>query len=271
MAKGEQVYPEWLKAAAERVRHLRVGRHLVYHEVTGSTNDDARRLAEAGAPDGLVVLADEQTHGRGRLGRAWVSPPGASLLLSALFRLPLPLAQAARLTMIMGLAALDAIGSACGLEAALKWPNDILLQGRKCGGILAELEGEGERLRWAVVGLGLNVNFSPAQFSELAATATSLQDCLGRPVDRGELLVALLRSLSSRYARLRRGQSPFPEWQSKLAMLGQEVVVEVGQEEISGLAELVTEWGTLIIRKEDGSRQELTAGDVRVRLTGEKR
>jgi len=258
-------YPEWLAAAHNRVRLLKVGGMLIYRAVTASTNDDARALALQGAPDGLVVLADEQTHGRGRLGRSWVAPAGTSLLLSVLYRCSIPLGHSSQLGMLTTLSALEGIESLFGIEAELKWPNDILLQSRKAGGILSELESAGERLRWAVVGLGLNVNSDFSGHPELADTAISLKDAVGSQVERGELLVAFLRALSRRYARFLAGEAPVAEWQSRLGTLGRQVVAEVGEETLSGLAEFATPEGTLFLRLEDGSRRELFAGDVRVR------
>lgn len=263
--QDRQQYPPWLAQVAPQLQGLKVGGNLVYRSETASTNDDARNLAIAGAPDGLVVLADTQTHGRGRLGRRWVSPPGGSLLLSALLRHPAPVEQAQRFTMIAGLALLDAISAVTSLHAELKWPNDVLLSGRKVAGILAESEPAGPRLRWAVVGIGVNVDIDFTPYPDLAETATSLSQEAGRAVERGPLLVALIRSLSRRYAALVAGSSPLEEWSARLATLGQQVEVESGRARFSGVAEAVTPEGALLIRLEDGSRQELLAGDVRLR------
>jgi BirA family biotin operon repressor/biotin-[acetyl-CoA-carboxylase] ligase len=260
--------PEWLAAARERTRGLKVGGKLIYRAVTASTNDDVRALALQGAPDGLVVLADEQTHGRGRLGRAWVAPAGDCLLLSVLYRCTIPLTQAAQLGMLTTLSALEAIEGLTGIRAELKWPNDILLQGRKAGGILMELDSAGDRLRWAVVGLGLNVNADFSGLPEIAGSAISLKEMAGASLDRGELLALLLLALSRRYARFLQGASPFAEWQSRLGTLGRQVVAQVGEEVLSGLAEFVVPEGTLFLRLEDGSRRELFAGDVRLGEAG---
>ncbi len=263
--QDKQVYPQWLAQVAPQLQGLKVGGKLVYRSVTASTNDDVRNLAIAGAPDGLVVLADSQTHGRGRLGRRWFSPPEGSLILSALFRHPAPVEQAQRFTMIAGLALLDAISAVTRLRAELKWPNDVLVSGRKVAGILAETESSGPRLRWAVVGIGANVDIDFTPYPDLADSATSLSREAGRVVERGPLLVALIRALSRRYAALVAGGSPLEEWSSRLATLGQPVEVESGRSRFAGMAEGVTPEGALLVRLEDGSQQELLAGDVKLR------
>lgn len=257
-------YPPWLQEAAERAKGLKVGANLVYRRVTASANDDVRSLAQQGAPDGLVVVADEQTHGRGRLGRRWVAPAGSSLLLSVLFRHTMPVQRAAQLTMLVGLAALEGIEATLGIRADLKWPNDVLLGERKLGGILAELEPYDGYLRWAVVGLGLNVNADLSSHPEIGQAAISLREATGIEVDRGPLLLALLRALSRRYARLASGESPVEEWQSRLCTLGRRVTVEAGGERYSGTAEFVTPEGSLFVRQDDGTRREVLAGDVKL-------
>ncbi|NPV07599.1 MAG: biotin--[acetyl-CoA-carboxylase] ligase [Anaerolineae bacterium] len=258
-------YPPWLQQVAERAKGLKVGGNLIYRRATASTNDDVRQLALKGAPEGLVVLADEQTHGRGRLGRPWLAPAESSLLLSVLFRHPLPMSETAQLTMLVGLAALESIEVTLGLRCALKWPNDVMLGDRKLGGILAETEAWGHRLRWAVVGLGLNVNVDFSSYPELQSVATSLREATGEEVDRGELLLALLRALSRRYAQLVDGASPVEEWQSRLCTLGRRVTVESSNERFSGTADFVTPEGSLFVRLDDGTRREVLAGDVKLR------
>ena len=257
-------YPPWVESVAGRVTQLKVGRILIYRRVTASTNDDVRLLAREGAPDGLVVVADEQTHGRGRLGRPWIAPAEACLLLSVLFRRPFPMERVGQLSMIMGLAALDAIQGVTGLRAGLKWPNDIILADRKVGGILSEVESQGKLMRWAIVGLGLNANADFSPYPELAETAVSLAAVLGREVDRSELLASLLRSLSARYARLVEGSSPVEEWQARLGTLGRRVSVRTARDTVTGEAEFVSDEGSLFVRLDDGSRCEVFAGDVQL-------
>jgi BirA family biotin operon repressor/biotin-[acetyl-CoA-carboxylase] ligase len=246
-----------------------MGRRVIYYRSIGSTNDVARELAAQGAPEGTLVIADEQTAGKGRLGRRWLAPPGTSLLMSLLFR-PRSLApsQAQRLTMICSLAVVEAIEALTGLSAAIKWPNDIVVQGKKAGGILTELGATSERLDHAVVGLGLNVNldFGAAEpMGELAATATSLSQELGREVSRLALLWRILENVESRYQRLGAGELPHDEWASRLITLHNRVVVDTPQGVVEGWAEGVDADGALILRTDHGDRQRVLAGDVTLR------
>jgi BirA family biotin operon repressor/biotin-[acetyl-CoA-carboxylase] ligase len=190
-----------------------LGRNLIYSLELPSTNDEARRLAEAGAPEGTVVVADHQTAGRGRQGRRWVAPPGSSLLFSIVFRPLLAPQRLQRLTMITGLAILDALSEQTGIRPALKWPNDIVLKGEKMGGILAELQLSGDRADHAIVGIGLNINLDPKDLPDrLLVPATSVSCVLGRPVSRATLLVAILHAIEIRYLALLDGRVPQREW-----------------------------------------------------------
>ena len=243
-----------------------VGRRFLFLREIGSTSDVARCLANDGAAEGTVVLAEHQTAGRGRLGRRWHAPPRSSLLLSLIFRPPLAPDQVQQLTMVCGLAVVDAIAATTGLQAGLKWPNDILIGGSKVGGILSEVELRGERVEHAVVGIGLNVNLQPGQLPEgLPVPASSLSSQLGRPTDRIGLLRALLQSLDERYVALCRGVSPHEEWAQHLTMLGQTVVVKLGQALLEGVAEGVAPNGALLLRLPDGQSRTILAGDVSLR------
>lgn len=248
--------------------HTRIiGQSLLYLSTTGSTNDDARRLARVGAPDGTLVVADWQRAGRGRLARQWLAPAGSSLLLSVVLRPPLAPHQAQRLTMVCALAAADAIEAETGLRSGLKWPNDLLLGSAKVGGILTELELDGERLAYAIVGLGLNVNLEPAALpAGLVARATSLSAELGRPVARLPLLLALLTRLEARYVAL--GEDPGAlqaEWAARLVTLGRDVTVGAGDAQWEGIAEGVDHDGALLVRRADGRLVRVVAGDVMLR------
>jgi BirA family biotin operon repressor/biotin-[acetyl-CoA-carboxylase] ligase len=245
-----------------------MGRRAVYYRSIGSTNDVAKELAVQGAPEGTLVMADEQTVGKGRLGRRWLAPPGTSLLISLLFRPDLAVHQAQRLTMICSLAVVEAIESVTGLAASIKWPNDIVVQGKKTGGILTELGVTGERLDYAVVGLGLNVNldFGAVEAMEgLAATATSLSQELGREVSRLTLLWRILENVERRYRHLQAGKLPHDEWASRLVTLHDHIMVDTPQGVVEGWAEGVDADGALILRTNCGERQRVLAGDVTLR------
>jgi len=239
-----------------------IGRRVLYYPTVDSTNVVAHEMALAGAEEGLVVVADEQTAGRGRLGRRWIAPAGTSLLFSILLRPRLQAPQIPWLTMIVSLAALDGIREVTDARAGLKWPNDVLIDGRKAGGVLTEFSMTGEHLDFAVVGLGLNVNFDPAEVPELPPETTSLMMALGHPVNRLPLLRAILRAADERYLRLLAGESPLQEWASHLTTLGQTVRVSTPTGVEEGVAEDVDVLGELILRRSDGTRVTIPSGDV---------
>jgi BirA family biotin operon repressor/biotin-[acetyl-CoA-carboxylase] ligase len=244
------------------------GRNLVILPSTGSTNDVAKELAAQGAPEGTVVLADEQTAGRGRMGRHWSAPPGTCLLCSILFRPNLPPTQTPWLTMLCSLAAADAVEQVTGLPVALKWPNDLIIsnlqsQGwRKLAGVLTETGVEGGQMAFVVVGIGINVNVELEVLPTLAPDATSILAETGQPVDRVTLLAAFLAGIEQRYEALQAGESPHQEWAARLATLGQPVRAVTPSETLIGVAESVGEDGALLLRTSDGTLHRLLAGDV---------
>jgi len=244
-----------------------IGHQLVYLPETGSTNDKARQLARAGAADGLLVVADHQTDGRGRLRRHWIAPPGSSLLMSLLFRPKLQPFQAQQLTMICGLAVCDAVENQTGLQTTLKWPNDVLVGGAKAGGILTEIEVMGEQLVYGIVGIGLNVDLDLSLLPrDLLMSATSLSNEIGRQVPRLPLLHAFLQAVEDRYSALKSGRSPHSEWSERLATLGQHVRVSAANEVLEGVAEGVDSNGALLLRLVSGRLETVLAGDVTLRF-----
>ncbi len=248
------------------------GRELVLLSRTGSTNDVAKERAAQGAAEGTVVLADEQTAGRGRLGRRWTAPPGDCLLCSILFRPHLPPTRTQWLTMLCALALADAVEDVAGLPTRLKWPNDLIVQSpapnlkpsdwRKLAGVLTETGVEGSRLEFVVVGVGVNVNVKPESLPTLAPDATSILAETGQEVDRAALLAALLAEIETRYLRLQAGESPHVEWAARLATLGQRVDVTTPAGVLTGVAEAVGEDGALLLRTSEGMLHRLLAGDV---------
>jgi BirA family transcriptional regulator, biotin operon repressor / biotin---[acetyl-CoA-carboxylase] ligase len=254
------------------LKGLRFGHPVHLYRQIGSTNDEARRLAQAAAPEGLMVVAEEQSAGRGRAGRRWITRSGSALAFSLVLRPTAPPAQAVRLTMIAGLAVCEAIEQIAGVRAALKWPNDILLGGQKTGGILVEAvtaaEGEaGGRLEYAVLGIGINVEEAPAP-DQVDFPATALQVQAGRPVDRLRLLRAILQRLEARYPAMT-ASDPQPlhaDWAARLAWLGEPVVARTAGGEYAGQAEGADPDGALVLRLDSGERVRVLAGDVRLRL-----
>jgi BirA family biotin operon repressor/biotin-[acetyl-CoA-carboxylase] ligase len=253
----------------ERLETSFVGQSLYHWDACSSTMDEAWRLAQAGAPDGTVVLAEEQTAGRGRLKRSWWAPAGSSLLLSLLLRPGWPAPQAQRLTMVCSLAVCEAISAAAGVYARVKWPNDVLVGEHKVCGILTELDirpgPAGERLETAVVGIGINVSLDLTGAPPLMAPATSLSLAAGRTVSRLDLLVALLGGIERRYVATSEGQSFHRQWAERMATLGREVQVSGANEVWHGVAEDVDADGALLVRTADGALQRVLAGDVTLR------
>ncbi len=244
---------------------MKLWRQVIYLPATGSTNDVAKRLAAQGASEGTVVVADEQTAGRGRLGRRWLAPRGACLLCSILLRPQLPPTRANRLTMLCSLAASDAVEKVAGLPVALKWPNDLITQSptwKKLAGVLTETGIVGEQLEFVVVGIGINVNVPPETLPTLDPRATSILAETGKEADRVALLATLLAGVEARYERLRTGENPCAEWVVRLATLGQRVEATTSAGTLAGVAESVNEDGALLLRTPDGKLHRLLAGDV---------
>jgi BirA family transcriptional regulator, biotin operon repressor / biotin---[acetyl-CoA-carboxylase] ligase len=253
------------ESLSTRLTTTLIGRTMYVYPSIDSTNTRAVELAKNGAPDGTLVLAEEQIAGRGRLGRQWLSPPGSSLLFSIILRPNLEPRQMQRLAMITSLAACEAVDKTTGLTVHIKWPNDLQISGCKVGGMLCEAGLNGQRLAFVVVGLGINVNLSPVELGKLMVPATSLSHELGREVERLPLLSALLEYLDAAYQRLSAGWLPHEDWRSHLATLGQEVRVGLPGQVINGLAEDVDADGALLVRQNDGSLITILAGDVTLR------
>ncbi|MCX7683216.1 MAG: biotin--[acetyl-CoA-carboxylase] ligase [Anaerolineae bacterium] len=247
-------------------RHF--GRKVVFLPCVGSTNDVARDLARRGAAEGTVVLADEQTSGRGRMGRRWLAPRCSSILCSLIFRPSCPPEQFSLLTMLCSLAAADAIEQQTGLRVALKWPNDLIICSslesgwRKLAGVLTEADVFSERPAFVIVGIGINVNIFPRDLPALAPDATSIFAETGRWTDRTHLVAAFLTEVERRYELLKTGHSPFAEWQARLATLGNPVQATLAGEVLTGVAEGVTEDGALLLRTPAGTLHRLLAADV---------
>ena len=242
-----------------------VGRRILYYHELTSTMDEASRLAEEGADEGTVVVAEIQSAGRGRQGRSWVSQPG-NLLLSVLFRPGME--QLPFISMIGGLAVARAVRKTTGLFPAIKWPNDVLLGGKKVAGILAESVIVGDSVCYAVLGLGINVALDASETEEISAIATSVDASAGTPVERDSLLRQLLLDLDDLYLGLGREESPLTEWADLLETIGRTVTASFAGETRSGVAEAVDETGNLLLRQVDGQIITLTAGDVTLGSNG---
>lgn len=239
-----------------------LARRIIYREATSSTNDIAKQLAESGEGEGTLVIADEQTAGRGRLGRTWVAPPSSSLLMSLILRPALAPNQIGRVTMAIALGACNGIEQIAALKSHVKWPNDILLNGKKYAGILSEAGIVDDRVEYVVAGLGMNVNFFAASAEGLPLNATTLADELGRSVSREALVRAIVWAIERYYTRLCDGEDLQNEWKSRMITLGRHVRADTGHQIEEGVAEDVDEDGALLLRRADGSLARLIAGEV---------
>jgi BirA family transcriptional regulator, biotin operon repressor / biotin---[acetyl-CoA-carboxylase] ligase len=282
---------ERVTSSADRARRALVGSRFSdvrWAAETGSTNSDALALARDGAPEGIVVVADHQRAGRGRMARTWVAPPGGSLLVSVLLRPPARVASTA--AMATAVAAAEAVEEVAAVKAGLKWPNDLVVAtpdgDRKLAGILAEADwpagstiSAGYRApaphdrAVVVVGVGINVAWPEvpdgagaadgAGLADVAGIATAL-NWLGASVDRVDLLVAFLRRLDDHYAALldRGPAGVLAEWRHRSATLGRRVRIDLGADDVEGTAVDVTDEGHLVVETLEGDRRTLAVGDV---------
>jgi len=247
-----------------------LGHQVLFRDQVGSTNDLALEMAQDGAREGLVVLAEEQTAGRGRLNRRWWAPAGTCLLVSLVFRPQAPFQmKASRITMACGLALLDAIRAETGVPVMLKWPNDVIVSREgswgKLAGMLSEVGLEHGQPAVLVVGIGLNVNVPRESLAHLAPNAASLLVEGGSEVDRTALLDVFLSSAENRITAMRAGGDVLDEWRDGLAWMGQPVVVKTPTAVVKCVAETVDAEGALVVRLSDGSSCRFTAGDISLR------
>ena len=239
-----------------------VGRNLMYIPTVSSTMDVARQAAVEGAEEGTTVVAEEQTQGRARLGRAWINPPGV-MAISVILRPELSCLL--RLTMVAALATSHGIEKSVGLATTLKWPNDVLVRGRKVSGILTESALRAQSVDWAIIGIGVNVNFDPGVYPEIADIATSLSNELGHEVSHRRVLVNLLGEMERLYQAAQRGEPIHSEWRNRLDTLGKMVTVKSGNEVVEGRAESVDDDGSLLLRCPDGTLARFITGEVSLR------
>jgi BirA family biotin operon repressor/biotin-[acetyl-CoA-carboxylase] ligase len=262
-----------LKASPDRLDATELGPHLTgawrrieWHQEIDSTQRRARELAQEGAEEGAVVIAEAQTAGRGRLGRTWHSPPGRNLYASILLRPAIIPTVVPQLALVVGLGVAEAIET-LGLVPKLKWPNDVLLDGRKAVGILTEMEAELDRVRLVIVGIGVNVNVDRDELPPyLRDTATSLRMAAGRPIDRVRFTAALLASVERTYGRFTRaGFAPLKaDFDARDALRGRRVTREVGGAPVEGVADGVDDDGALRLVADGGAVQRVVAGEVAI-------
>lgn len=246
-----------------------VGRDLLYLDSVDSTNNELKRRAMGEAPTGLAVLADEQTGGRGRMGRTFTSPAGKGLYLSVLLRPDCPLATVSTLTAWTAVAVCRALEATCGIQPGIKWPNDVVLAGRKLCGILTELglEGESGALQYVVVGVGVNVSQTVADFGpEVSPVAISLAQVMDCPPRRAVLAAALLGELDCMYAAFPHGRSDYlAQFRARCLTTGQQVRLVRGGGSTAVFAQEIDDNFSLLVRHGDNRYETVSSGEVSVR------
>jgi BirA family biotin operon repressor/biotin-[acetyl-CoA-carboxylase] ligase len=242
-----------------------MGKHIHYFSVLPSTNTKAYQLAAQGGREGEIIIAESQKQGKGRLGRPWFSPAFANLCLSVILRPKVALYQASLLTFTAAVATAEAVEKYSGVKPKIKWPNDILVKGRKMAGLLNEIHSEIDRIHFIILGIGVNLNTDEKMFpKEIRRTATSLKREMGRVVSRKAFLQILLEELEKWYEIfLRKGSSPvLKAWRDRAQIAGKHVKVTSFGERLVGRAIDVDSEGALILRLEGGGQKRVVAGDV---------
>jgi BirA family biotin operon repressor/biotin-[acetyl-CoA-carboxylase] ligase len=239
-----------------------IGRNILYYSRVTSTNETAKQEAGRGVREGTVIVAGEQTAGRGRLKRTWLTPAGNIALSVVLYpeKRVLP-----SLIMIASLAVSHSIETVAGLETQIKWPNDVLINGRKVCGILVESDVRDEKVNYAIIGIGINVNAGKDVLSGVQFAATSLNSEAGKEVPCLDVIRELVKAMDNLYDTISPGGPVFSEWRNRLVTLGKKVRVTSGKDVVEGIAESVDTDGSLLVSGTDGSLNRIIAGDVTLR------
>lgn len=245
-----------------------MGQKLKILDSTVSTQEEARSLAEGGAQEGTLVIAEEQTGGKGRMGRKWFSPKGKGIWMSLVLRPKQPMHYTPQLTLMTGVAVCRAVRKVTGVMAGLKWPNDLLVEGRKISGILLESAAEDEYVRYCIVGIGISANLDAADYpDELAHVATSLKMESGEPVDRVALIAAVLEEFEILYALYQQeGFGPIASlWEALSVTLGKPVTVNTAHGPVKGTAAKLDHSGALLVSTGQGEYVPIFSGDVELK------
>lgn len=244
-----------------------VGKDIIYHDVLDSTNILGKELAEQGAMEGTVIIAEKQTSGKGRLGRSWYSPAGEGLWFSVILRPHIDLAEVAKITLMAAVAVTKAIRRNTGSPVGIKWPNDILLNGKKLVGILTEMNAETDKINYLVIGIGVNINLTPAKLPpEINGIAVSLTEDSVK-VSRINLLADILTELDSLYREFSSGnyEEILSQWRQMSVTLNRMVKIKGLNYAEEGFAVDIDDSGALLLKTEDGSLKRIYSGDVSLR------
>lgn len=254
---------------ASRITTKWAGRKLFFLEETGSTNMDAKQLAEEGESHGTLVVAKKQNSGRGRRGRTWHSPEGSAVYMSLVLKPDFAPDKASMLTLVMALSVAEAITELTGLEAKIKWPNDIVVQGKKVCGILTEMSAEMDYIHYVVIGVGINTNQNQSEFEEeIRQTATSLKIESGQPISGAAIIERVMFCFEKNYDIfvIKQNLADFKQaYQTHLVNLNAEVKVLDPKGEYTGIARGIDETGELLVERENGEIEAVYAGEVSVR------
>ncbi|UAL50788.1 MULTISPECIES: biotin--[acetyl-CoA-carboxylase] ligase [Metabacillus] len=244
-----------------------MGRHIHFEEVLSSTQKIAHTLAGDGAKEGTIVVADQQTSGRGRLARAWYSPKQTGIWMSMILRPKIPINKTPQLTLLTAVALIQAIEEVTGLTPEIKWPNDILINGKKIVGILTELQAEADRVHSVIIGVGMNVNHTLDQFpEELQATATSIAAETGEQADRAQVIQAIMMNFEKLYTSyLVHGFKPVKLlWESYAISLNKNLIARTLQGTIRGRAIGIDDEGVLLLETNEGNIEKIYSADIEI-------
>lgn len=260
----------------EILSHLKtkwLGRNICYRDTVDSSNNLAKALANEGCENGLLVVAEEQGAGKGRLSRGWISPYAKGIWFSVVLKPPFLPQEASKCTLLAAVAVVKAVNKIAGVSAAIKWPNDILLNGRKLVGILTEMNAEFGHINYVVIGTGINTNTVPEDYPEdVRSLAVCVADAASEPFTRVQLLADILKNMEELYeTAVEKGfAAVFDEWRRCSCTLGQEVKVIAPDMIYYGTAVDIDSEGLLMVRREDGSVEKVVAGDVSIRPAAAK-
>jgi BirA family biotin operon repressor/biotin-[acetyl-CoA-carboxylase] ligase len=256
------------KIIQQSLKTKRVGKRIEYYESIDSTNAVAKELALKGTPDGTVVVAEHQTKGKGRLKRSWLSLPGENILFSVIFYPQISTDLVFRLTMLASIAAVKAVKRICKVDAKIKWPNDLYINGKKVCGVLTEFSADFDSVHYIVVGIGLNVNFKTSKNREIENIATSLMEECGEKISRLSVFTALLEELDLLYESFIKtgGEELEKEWNKYSMVVGRKIKIISGKDEKLGIAKGINKYGHLILLNENGQDEEIVCGDLSLRF-----
>jgi len=262
LVKSPDLSAEYIKSAVKGG----LWKDIFVYDLVSSTNELAMSLAaKKDLMSNTVIIADSQKKGKGRLGRMWMSPPGRNIYMSIAFKPRLYTRDATMLTLLTAVASVHAIKKITGLPVSIKWPNDLVLAGKKLGGILTEIRADIDKVNLAVLGIGINVNIGKEDFTdEIRALATSIKEETGEYCSRDELVIEVLKQIELFYSMLiNLGKQPLlNEWKKLSSTLGKSVKVVIGDETLTGLAEDIDDNGMLILKLDSGLRRQISAGDI---------